>query len=298
MRRCAAPRSATSTCSRAMSGSPSQYGEIVAVGHGFELRPRLELSDDAVIVDAHGMVAIPGLRRLPHARLLRRRSGRRVRQTRARRHLRGAPRGRRRHPLDRRGDAHRRPRRADRPGRPPPALDARARHDVGRDQVRLRARPRERARHAARDPLRGGGRLAAASSRPCSPRTPCRPRPTTPTRTSSSASTRSCPRWTSGGSPRTRTCSASVAPSTSSRRGATCEKARELAARAATARRPVHRRSARSRSRSSWPGEVGRPPRGDRARGHRRARGVRRDRRDAAVRVAGARSADAARRAL
>jgi imidazolonepropionase len=39
----------------------SQYGEIVAVGHGFDLRPRLELTDDAVIVDALGMVAIPGL---------------------------------------------------------------------------------------------------------------------------------------------------------------------------------------------------------------------------------------------
>ena len=39
----------------------SQFGEIVAVGHGFELRPRLELTDDAVIVDALGMVAIPGL---------------------------------------------------------------------------------------------------------------------------------------------------------------------------------------------------------------------------------------------
>jgi imidazolonepropionase len=39
----------------------SQFGEIVAVGHGFELRPRLELTEDAVIVDALGMVAIPGL---------------------------------------------------------------------------------------------------------------------------------------------------------------------------------------------------------------------------------------------
>jgi imidazolonepropionase len=39
----------------------SQFGEIVAVGHGFELRPRLELTEDAVIVDALGMVAVPGL---------------------------------------------------------------------------------------------------------------------------------------------------------------------------------------------------------------------------------------------
>ncbi|HEY1478925.1 MAG TPA: imidazolonepropionase [Gaiellales bacterium] len=39
----------------------SQFGEIVAIGHGFDLRPRLDLTDDAVIVDAFGMVAIPGL---------------------------------------------------------------------------------------------------------------------------------------------------------------------------------------------------------------------------------------------
>jgi imidazolonepropionase len=39
----------------------SQFGEIVAVGHGYDIRPRLELSDDAVIVDAPGMVAVPGL---------------------------------------------------------------------------------------------------------------------------------------------------------------------------------------------------------------------------------------------
>jgi imidazolonepropionase len=39
----------------------SQFGEIVAVGHGFDVRPRLELTDDAVIVDALGMVAVPGL---------------------------------------------------------------------------------------------------------------------------------------------------------------------------------------------------------------------------------------------
>jgi imidazolonepropionase len=39
----------------------SQFGEIVAVGHGFDIRPRLELSDDVVIVDAPGMCAVPGL---------------------------------------------------------------------------------------------------------------------------------------------------------------------------------------------------------------------------------------------
>ena len=37
------------------------YGEIVAIGQGYEIRDRLELSDDAEVIDAHGMVAIPGL---------------------------------------------------------------------------------------------------------------------------------------------------------------------------------------------------------------------------------------------
>src|SRR6185312_16561591 len=36
-------------------------GEIVAVGHGYEVRERLELDDGAVIIDAPGMVAVPGL---------------------------------------------------------------------------------------------------------------------------------------------------------------------------------------------------------------------------------------------
>jgi imidazolonepropionase len=39
----------------------SHFGEIVAVGHGFDIRPQLELTDDAVIVDAPGMTAVPGL---------------------------------------------------------------------------------------------------------------------------------------------------------------------------------------------------------------------------------------------
>jgi imidazolonepropionase len=36
-------------------------GEIVAVGHGYEVRERLELDDGAVIIDAPGLVAVPGL---------------------------------------------------------------------------------------------------------------------------------------------------------------------------------------------------------------------------------------------
>jgi imidazolonepropionase len=36
-------------------------GEIVAVGHGYEVRERLDLDDSAIIIDAQGMVAVPGL---------------------------------------------------------------------------------------------------------------------------------------------------------------------------------------------------------------------------------------------
>ena len=36
-------------------------GEIVAVGHGHEVRDQLDLDDGAVIIDAPGMVAVPGL---------------------------------------------------------------------------------------------------------------------------------------------------------------------------------------------------------------------------------------------
>jgi len=36
-------------------------GEIVAVGHGYEVRERLDLDDSAIIIDAPGMVAVPGL---------------------------------------------------------------------------------------------------------------------------------------------------------------------------------------------------------------------------------------------
>ena len=36
-------------------------GEIVAVGHGYEVRDRLDLDDGAIIIDAAGLVAVPGL---------------------------------------------------------------------------------------------------------------------------------------------------------------------------------------------------------------------------------------------
>ena len=96
-----------------------------------------------------------GPRRLPHARVLRRRPRQRVLAARGRCLVRGAPRRRRRHPLDRPGDP-----RGGRGGahgdhRAPPVVDARPRHDDVRGQVGLRPRPRHGARAAARGPRRG-----------------------------------------------------------------------------------------------------------------------------------------------
>ena len=39
----------------------SYAGEIVAVGHGYEVRDQLDLDDGAIIIDAPGLVAVPGL---------------------------------------------------------------------------------------------------------------------------------------------------------------------------------------------------------------------------------------------
>jgi imidazolonepropionase len=36
-------------------------GEIVAVGHGYEVREQIDLDDGAIIIDAPGLVAVPGL---------------------------------------------------------------------------------------------------------------------------------------------------------------------------------------------------------------------------------------------
>ena len=102
-------------------------------------------------------------------------------------------------------------------GRAPPRLDAARRHDDVRGEVGLRARPRDRARVAARDPRR------RAASRPGSARTPSRPSSTTPTRTSTSRSRRCSRRRRS--SPRRPTSSSSAARSTPRRRAATSRRA-------------------------------------------------------------------------
>ena len=38
----------------------ARFGEIVAMGPGYDIRPRLDLDSDAVIIDAHGLCAVPG----------------------------------------------------------------------------------------------------------------------------------------------------------------------------------------------------------------------------------------------
>ena len=80
-------------------------GEIVAVGHGYEVRDQIDLDDGAIIIDAPGLVAVPGLIDCHTHSTLRRRSRRRVRAALPRRLLRGDPGERRRHPLDRARDA-------------------------------------------------------------------------------------------------------------------------------------------------------------------------------------------------
>ena len=129
--------------------------------------------------------------------------------------VRGAPRARRRHPLDRAGDAscgRGRPRRAARRAR---RLDAPGGHDDLRGEVRVRARPRDRARAAP------GGSRTRAASRPGSARTRFRrsSRTRAPTRTSTSSSARCLPE--AARSPRPPTSSSSAARSTPSRHAAT-----------------------------------------------------------------------------
>ena len=121
-------------------------GRVEAVGPMTELPAGL---GDVEELDGRGLAAIPGLRRLPHARVLRRRSRARVLAARRRRLVRGAACRRRRDPLDRASDA-RRGRGGARPRHgAPPLVDARARHDDLRGQVGLRSRPRHGARPAA-----------------------------------------------------------------------------------------------------------------------------------------------------
>ena len=176
------------------------------------------LDGDVVELDGRGLLRGPRARRLPHAR---RRSAATASTS-----SRSAPAARATRSCTRRAAASSRPsaRRAP-PARTAcaPRSSATARwmlargHDDVRGEVRLRARPRHRARVAARDPRR------PAASRPGSARTPSRRSSTTPTRTSTSRSPRCCPKRPS--SPRRRTCSSSAARSTRRRRAGTSRRA-------------------------------------------------------------------------
>ena len=148
------------------------------------------LDGDVEELDGRGLCAIPGLVDCHTHACFARRPRRGVLAARGRRELRGAARGA--------AAASSRPSRATRarPARTACATAVerhrdwmlRARDDDVRGEVRLRARPRHRARVAAGD--RGSGRR----SRPGSARTRCRRSSTTPTRTSTSRSPRCCPR--------------------------------------------------------------------------------------------------------
>ena len=169
---------------------------------------------------------------------------------------------------------------------PASRVDARAGHDDVRGEVGLRARPRHRARVAARGARSGRDPDLARRARGAAG---VRGRRRRVSRLRARA--RCCPRRRR--SPRPPTCSSSAARSTPRRRAATSRRAATAGPRAAPARRPVHgvgRDPARDRARRA----LGRPSRGDRRRGRACARGERRRRRRAAGERALPRPADAA----
>ena len=270
-------------------------GEIVAVGHGHEIRELLDLDDGAIIIDAPGLVAVPGLIDChTHACF----AGDRVEEFEQR------SRGASYEEIHASGGGILSTVRATREASQPElaaitrralAGDARARHDDGRGQVGLRPRRRDRDRDAARDP---GGRLRVGRARHghlSSRRTPC-------------------PDEAESADAYIQLCIDEILPElvgVGPRRG----RRRVLRARRVRRRR---RRGATSRPRATTGlalrlhgdqfAEIGaldlaieleralhRPSRGDRPRGHREARGLRRRRRRAADRRAHARPAAAAR---
>ena len=204
----------------------------------------------------------PGPRRLPHAPGVRRRPRRGVLAPRGRRELRGAPRGGRRHPLDRARDPRGGRGRPRRGGRAAPRLDAARGHDDLRGQVGLRARPRHRARLAARRSA------PQAGSRPGSARTRSRPSTRTPTRTWTSSLAEVLPEAAQLAEAADVFLERGAFDAAQARRY--LEACRDAGPRAAPPRRPVHRGGrdpARDRARRA----LGRPPRGNRPR-RRRAR--------------------------
>ena len=237
-RRSAGARSATSRSSRTRTSCARTAGSPRSAGCATSSRSTATSRSST----AAGCCAVPGLVDChTHACF----AGDRVEEfalRAARRELRGAARGRRRHPLDRRatraaGEDGLARRRA-----PARGLDARAR-------ARRRSRPSRATASTARRSSRRCARSAPrAASRRGSARTPSRPSSTTPTRTSTSRSPRCCPKRR--GSPRRPTSSSSAARSTRRRRAATSRRAATPASRCASTATSSPRR-ARSRSRSS-----------------------------------------------
>ena len=208
-----------------------------------DARPRRRSTATSTSSTGAGCCAIPGLVDCHTHPCVRRRPRRRVLAPRGRRVLRGAARGRRRHPLDGRA---RRGRPARTGSRAAVARHRgwmlRAGHDDVRGEVGLRARPRHRARVAARDPRRRAG------SRPGSARTRCRRVRRRGRLSRLRCSPRCCP--TRRGSPRRPTSSSSGARSTPRRRAATSRRAATQGSRCGSTATSSPRR-ARSRSRSS-----------------------------------------------
>ena len=253
-------------------------GELELIENGYVLcndahieavGPMSELGlvdSDVEDIDGSGLLRDPGPRRLPHASCLRRRPRRGVLAPRGRRDVRGAARGRRGDSLDRSRDARGGGGGAARRGRAPPRLDAARRDDHVRGEVRVRARPRDRARVAAGDPGR----------RRC---------PDVPRRALDAARARS-----SGCLSRLPACGCPPGCGRACRCGRRLPRARRLRhspvaplsrslrrarPRSSPPRRPVHRVGrdpARNRARRP----LCRSPRGHRPRRHRRARGERR----------------------
>ena len=227
----------------------------------------------------------PGPRRLPHAPGVRRRPRRGVLAPRRRRELRGAARGRRRDPLDRARDARRGGRRAR--ARPSSGIAA---------GCSAPARRRSRGSRATGSTARPSSRRCARSGPPAAIPTWLGAHATPPEFADADAYLDFL--------------LADVLPEAAElaeaadvflERGAFdaaqarryLEACRDARPRPAAARRPVHgggRDPARDRARRA----LGRPPRGDRPRRHRRARGERRHRRAAAGERALPRPADAA----
>ena len=200
-------------------------GHIVWIGDESRVTSEVETDDDTVVIDASGLAVLPGfVDAHTHAVFAGDRSWEYAERLRGASYL---------EILERGGGISEtvRATRAASPARaladrPPPLRQLPApRHDDDRDEDRLRALARGRARSVS---TRRRSSIRCAACTPCSRRTPCRPSsPAGPTPTSISSATRSCRR--SPAAPTSATSSATRARSRSRRRGA-CSSARASSA--------------------------------------------------------------------